>query len=99
MKCYKATYYVTKPEVNEEKRVIAVMIYANDKKQAKTLATAYMVDFNDMNKVEVAETKSKLAIDLMNMYIKEHNGEDQLLKDEIDDINSRRSRFGLEPIK
>jgi hypothetical protein len=39
MKCYKATYYLTKSEVNEETSVIAVMIYANGKKQAKTLAT------------------------------------------------------------
>ena len=96
MKIYEATYYLTKPGSNEVKRGITVMFYANSKEQAKTLATAYMADVNDMNKVEVTETKNMFYLGLMDMYIKEHHGEERLLKEEVDCINRRRRYFGLD---
>lgn len=98
MKCYKATYYLEDYEARESKEVETITIFSLNKKQARKLANANMVALEVANKVEVKETKDKALLEVMNACVM-CSGEEQLLKDEIDNINSKRIRFGLEPIK
>ncbi len=98
MKCYKATYYLEDYEARESKEVEKIKIFALNKKQARKLANANMVALEVANKVEVKETKDKASIDVMNACVM-CSGEDKVLKEEIEVINERRRRFGLNPIK
>lgn len=98
MKAFKATYYLEDYEARVSKEVEAITIFALNKKQARKLANANMVALEVANKVEVKETKDKDLLGVMNACVM-CSGEDKVLKEEINTINERRIRFGLEPIK
>lgn len=93
MKIYKVTYYMDIYYVDDFR------LYVNSKKQAVTLARAYMTEPSVVNRYVIAEVKGALAMEKMRALIMLHHGEEQLLKSEIDDANRSRIRFGLEPIK
>lgn len=90
MKCYKVKYLV-KDELRRE-----LIIYAYSLKQAKILAEANPVD--GVTTINVRESKSKNAIEMMRNYVIRYGGEAILLDKEIDNINKMRIKCGKEPI-
>ena len=84
MKCYKVNFLIN-GEIRRQ-----LIIYAYSLNQAKALANSYPYD--DFAEIKVSETKAKKELIKMTKFIDSYDGEDNLLKAEIEVINRMRIR-------